>query len=85
MTMGFTDPWKKHALRIIYYIARFLIILKTQTHSYKFKLINFQIFNILDDVSSDYNYYFMKNFFKQKPNRIAKLAYKFQLLYENYI
>ncbi|KAM3145988.1 hypothetical protein pb186bvf_001966 [Paramecium bursaria] len=71
---GFSQVWKTGALRIIYLISRFLQIVKTSTDQYKFKLINKKIFNIINDQSVDYQYYYLNGLFHDKPSRLKKLG-----------
>ena len=69
LKLGFNDTWKKGALRIIYMITKFLQILKTSTHKYKFKLMNEKMLRILNDATADYNFYFINNLLRDKPSR----------------
>jgi hypothetical protein len=71
--VGFSDPWKEGALRVIYYVSRFLAVLKTSTHQYRFKLINKKIFNILGDQASDYKFYYLGGRLREKPNKFTKM------------
>lgn len=67
---GFNDVWKKGALRIIYIITKFLQILRTSTHKYKFKLMNEKMLTIVNDISADYDFYLINNLLREKPNRL---------------
>ncbi len=69
---GFNDVWKKGALRIIYIITKFMQILRTSTHKYKFKLINEKMLRVLDDPTSEYDFYFINNLLRDKPSKIQK-------------
>jgi len=48
--IGFSNfTWKLRALRIVYFISKFISLLRQNTENIKFKLIDKKIFSIIHD------------------------------------
>ncbi len=48
-------------------------MLKSKTERYKFKLLTPKIFELLGDKTADFDFYYINNLFRIKPNKIQKV------------
>lgn len=56
-TMLSNSIWKTKALRILYFVSKFLSQLKQNTDRIKFKMLDRKIFEVIDDKASDFEFY----------------------------
>ncbi|CAD8107337.1 unnamed protein product [Paramecium sonneborni] len=72
---GFSNKiWKTKALEILMITLRFISFITKSNFATSFKLINKNVFEIIGDVSADFSYYLLRNFFKyEKPTGFQKL------------
>ena len=56
--------WRKKALEILMITLRFISFITKSNFATSFRLINRHVFDIIGDVSSDFTYYLLRNFFK---------------------
>ncbi|CAD8197311.1 unnamed protein product [Paramecium octaurelia] len=71
---GFSNKiWRTKALEILMITLRFISFITKSNFATSFKLINKNVFEIIGDVSADFTYYLLKNFFKyEKPTGFQK-------------
>ncbi|CAD8053452.1 unnamed protein product [Paramecium primaurelia] len=74
---GFSNKiWRTKALEILMITLRFISFITKSNFATSFKLINKNVFEIIGDVSSDFSYYLLKNFFKyEKPTGFQKVKH----------
>jgi hypothetical protein len=72
--------WKRRALRIVYYVSKFLVSLQHSTESLKFKLFPRKAFALLNDRASDFEYYVVRKMVKGKVS-FWHTAMKFSFCY----
>ncbi|CAK87067.1 unnamed protein product (macronuclear) [Paramecium tetraurelia] len=74
---GFSNKiWKAKALEILMLTLRFISFITKSNFATSFKLINKNVFEIIGDVSADFSYYLLKNFFKyEKPTGFQKVKH----------
>ncbi|CAD8086164.1 unnamed protein product [Paramecium primaurelia] len=74
---GFTNKiWRAKALEILMITLRFISFITKSNFATSFKLINKNVFEIIGDVSADFSYYLLKNFFKyEKPTGFQKVKH----------
>ncbi|CAK88798.1 unnamed protein product (macronuclear) [Paramecium tetraurelia] len=72
--VGFSNKiWRTKALEILMITLRFISFITKSNFATSFKLINKNVFEIIGDVSADFTYYLLKNFFKyEKPTGFQK-------------
>lgn len=63
--IGFSNKiWKKKALEILMITLRFISFITKSNFATSFKLIKKNVFDIIGDVSADFEFYQLRNFFK---------------------
>ncbi|CAD8197192.1 unnamed protein product [Paramecium octaurelia] len=74
---GFSNKiWKTKALEILMITLRFISFITKSNFATSFKLIKKNVFDIIGDVSADFEFYQLRNFFKyEKPTGFQKLIY----------
>ncbi|KAM3138944.1 hypothetical protein pb186bvf_008957 [Paramecium bursaria] len=75
-TKGLSTLWQVNGLRIITLISRFIYQLKIKAECIKVKLINFNVFQYIDDYGSDYHTFKRQQI--QIPNYRQQLYYQFE-------
>lgn len=64
---GFSNEiWKTSALMIVYHISKFIKLLYENCDNLKFRLLGRNVFKMLNDRSSDYDYYVEVGLVKEK-------------------
>ena len=88
---GFSNTiWRTKALEILMITLRFISFITKSNFATSFKLINKNVFEIIGDVSTDFSFYLLRNFFKYEvinveinlileTNRILKSKKLFKL------
>lgn len=72
--MGFqNDVWKKKGLKVLYFIARFVLALLFSIKKTKLKKVDRKIFSIIGDDSSEYEFYRARKLVKEKPTILDRL------------
>lgn len=63
--IGFSNKiWKTKALEILMITLRFISFITKSNFATSFKLIKKNVFDIIGDVSADFEFYQLRNFFK---------------------
>ena len=76
---GFSNKiWRTKALEILMITLRFISFITKSNFATSFKLINKNVFEIIGDVSSDFSYYLLKNFFKYEVKMMNNTNYRNQ-------
>ncbi|CAD8208317.1 unnamed protein product [Paramecium pentaurelia] len=70
------DVWKSKPLKIIQKVAIFITKMKHFSTQYRFKILNKDIFNLIHDLSSSFQYYLYNHLLDSKPTKYGEIKYE---------
>jgi hypothetical protein len=75
---GFTSQiWTIGALRIVYYVSKFVVLLLTSIEKIKFKLMEERVFNLIGDKCANYEFYRQLGMVKEKPGWLDRMSLRY--------
>ncbi|CAD8104827.1 unnamed protein product [Paramecium primaurelia] len=70
------DVWKSKPLKIIQKVVIFITKMKHFSTQYRFKILNKDIFNLIHDLSSSFQYYLYNGLLYTKPTKYGEVKYE---------